>query len=241
MLLSILKEVPHYEGDLTVKGKVAYVEQEPSIFAGTVKENILFGKPYDAELYAKVVEVACLKKDFENFSEGDLTEIGEKGVTLSGGQKARVNFGRALYSNADIYLLDDPLSAVDSKVSKDIFKIGIKKFLRDKLVVLVTHQIHVTKDADQMILLEHGSIVKIGQYDEFENIIKEYFGSIQRSSTADSLSQIGDQSLSHESQIELENRIGEGQENLVHEYEKPVEKTENEESEKVCIIKRKIV
>ena len=110
-------------------GRVAYVEQEPSIFAGTVRENILFGRPFDPELYSRVVEAACLDRDVESCVHGDKTEIGEKGVTMSGGQKARVNFGRALYSNADIYLLDDPLSAVDSKVSKDMFNIGIKEFL----------------------------------------------------------------------------------------------------------------
>jgi ATP-binding cassette, subfamily C (CFTR/MRP), member 4 len=144
LLLSIINEIPFTQGEISVSGRVAYVEQDPNIFAGTVRENILFGKPFDSDLFSRVIEASCLERDIESFSAKDLTEIGEKGVTISGGQKARICFARALYSDADIYLLDDPLAAVDSKVSREMFNKGIKGFLKEKTVILVTHQVSNT-------------------------------------------------------------------------------------------------
>ncbi|UYV62187.1 ABCC4 [Cordylochernes scorpioides] len=122
LLLSLLGELPVTKGRVEIKGKVAYSSQEPWLFAGSLRENILFGRPYDAGRYHSVVQVSSLEKDLEILPYGDKTMVGERGVSLSGGQKARVNLARALYQDADIYLLDDPLSAVDANVSKHIFE-----------------------------------------------------------------------------------------------------------------------
>ncbi len=113
------------------KGTVAFVEQEPYIFSGKFIDNITFGKKFDKELYEKVLTACCLREDLKEFANGDQTEIGEKGVTLSGGQKARLSLARAVYSQSDIYLLDDPLSAVDSKVAKILHDKCIRGLLKD--------------------------------------------------------------------------------------------------------------
>lgn len=104
-----------------------------------MRDNILFGKPFDAEWYKSVVKNCSLLPDFKEMDKGDETEIGEKGINISGGQKARICLARAVYSRAEIYLLDDPLSAVDSKVAKNIFNNCIQGLLKDKTVILVTH------------------------------------------------------------------------------------------------------
>ena len=165
-LLSFLNEIPKTTGELRYSGSIAYVEQAPSIYPGTLRSNILFGKPYDEQKYNRVVEAACLIDDFKEFANGDLTEIGEKGVNLSGGQKARTSLARALYSDADIYLLDDPLSAVDSKVAKNIFHKAIRGLLKNKIVLLVTHQIHFAKEVEKIVLLENGEVKAVGVLDE---------------------------------------------------------------------------
>ena len=100
-------------GTCSVQGTVAYVEQEPFIISGSIRDNILFGKPYDDALFARCLEASCLSQDIDDFQNRDLTVIGERGINISGGQKARISLARAIYSEADIYLLDDPLSAVD--------------------------------------------------------------------------------------------------------------------------------
>ena len=121
MLQCLLQELPCLSGSIKLKGTIGYASQEPWIFSATVRENITFGLPYQSEWYDKVIECCALDKDLEIFPDGDLTLVGERGVTLSGGQKARLNLARAVYRDADIYLLDDPLSAVDAVVSRHIF------------------------------------------------------------------------------------------------------------------------
>ena len=125
-----------------IEGKIAYVEQEPVIFSDTVKNNIIFGRTFDQNHYDQVIKQACLLPDLKIFTEGDQTIIGEKGITLSGGQKARVALARSLYGPASIYIFDDPLSAVDSKVAKMLFHECIQPLSRTNLVILITHQIH---------------------------------------------------------------------------------------------------
>ena len=122
--------MPFCSGTLTHNGSLAYVEQQPVIFSDTVRNNITFGKPFDKKEYERVVKVACLQSDFRILSEGDRTIVGERGATLSGGQKARVVLARALYADADIYLMDDPISAVDSKVAKKLFENCLKPLSR---------------------------------------------------------------------------------------------------------------
>ena len=165
-LMSFLNEVPKTTGELRYSGRLAYVEQEIVIFPGTIRSNILFGNPYDEEKYNRIVEACCLLDDFKEFSNGDLTEIGERGVNLSGGQKARTSLARALYSDADIFLLDDPLSAVDTKVAKILFHKAIRGVLRNKTVLLATHQVHFAREAEKIIVLEDGTIKAQGTLDE---------------------------------------------------------------------------
>uniref|UniRef100_A0A803TE13 Multidrug resistance-associated protein 4 n=1 Tax=Anolis carolinensis TaxID=28377 RepID=A0A803TE13_ANOCA len=122
LLSAILGELSASKGFIDVQGRIAYVSQQPWVFSGTVRNNILFGKEYYKDRYEKVLKACALKKDMELLADGDLTVIGDRGVTLSGGQKARVNLARAVYQDADIYLLDDPLSAVDAEVSRHLFE-----------------------------------------------------------------------------------------------------------------------
>ncbi|OMO85140.1 ABC transporter-like protein [Corchorus olitorius] len=111
-------------GEVDVHGKIAYVSQTAWIQTGSIRENILFGSEMDPVRYEHVIEKSCLVKDLQMLPFGDLTEIGEKGVNLSGGQKQRVQLARALYQNADIYLLDDPFSAVDAKTATTLFNVN---------------------------------------------------------------------------------------------------------------------
>jgi ATP-binding cassette subfamily C (CFTR/MRP) protein 4 len=117
LLQVILGELPIESGELVVNGKVSYASQEPWIFSGSVRQNILFGTPMDSARYETVLMKCALVRDFELWPGGDRTIVGERGVMLSGGQKARISLARAIYREADIYLLDDPLSAVDPRVS----------------------------------------------------------------------------------------------------------------------------
>ena len=130
-------------GSVDVHGRLGYVSQTAWIFNGPLRDNILFGLEYDEAKYRSAIDACRLQADLDMLANGDMTEIGERGVNLSGGQKQRVNLARALYSNADIYLLDDPLSAVDTKVGKEIFDKYIKEALKDKTVLLVTHGMQV--------------------------------------------------------------------------------------------------
>lgn len=107
---------------MKVNGRIAYVEQEPFIISGTLKDNILFGGEYDETKFNKVIESCCLEHDLQIFNRGADTEIGERGINASGGQKARISLARAVYSDADIYLLDDPISAVDPDVAGNLYK-----------------------------------------------------------------------------------------------------------------------
>ncbi|CAF1498167.1 unnamed protein product, partial [Adineta steineri] len=143
-----------------------YVPQEPWIFSSTVKKNIIFGKNYDGHLFRQVIRAAALEADLALLPNGVNTMVGDQGVMLSGGQKARVNMARALYRDADIYLLDDPLSAVDVKVSKQLFERSIKTYLGDKICILVTHQIQFLENATKIVVLENGGMIEMGTYDE---------------------------------------------------------------------------
>ena len=164
LLTAILGELPLHRGSILYHGKIAYVPQIPWVFSGTIRENILFGLPFNEERFQKVVHICELTKDLTNFTNGDLTEIGQRGVTLSGGQKARVGLARAVYSDADIYLLDDPLSAVDTKVGRRLFENCIFGHLSGRIRLLVTHQLQYLKDVDRVIVMDNGSIAHQGVY-----------------------------------------------------------------------------
>ncbi|XP_062965991.1 ATP-binding cassette sub-family C member 11 [Cynocephalus volans] len=166
LLSAILGEMHLLEGSVGVHGSLAYVPQQAWIVGGSVRENIIMGAQFDKAWYLQVLHCCCLNRDLEILPFGDMTEIGERGLNLSGGQKQRVSLARAIYANRQLYLLDDPLSAVDAHVGKHIFEECIKKTLRGKTVVLVTHQLQYLEFCDQIILLEDGKICETGTHKE---------------------------------------------------------------------------
>lgn len=153
-------------GEVIMRGSVAYVPQVSWIMNGTVKENILFGFKEDPEFYAKTIKACALTQDLEVFPNGDMTQVGEKGISLSGGQKARLSLARAVYARANIYIFDDILSAVDEHVGKHLINhvLGPDGLLSSRCRILCTNNLHVLKFADQICLLEHGSIMEHGTY-----------------------------------------------------------------------------
>ncbi|XP_067274888.1 multidrug resistance-associated protein 1 isoform X1 [Pseudorasbora parva] len=168
LLSALLGEMEKQEGNVSIKGSVAYVPQQAWIQNATLKENILFGRETKDSWYQKVVEACALLPDLEILPGGDSTEIGEKGVNLSGGQKQRVGVARAVYCNCAVYLLDDPLSAVDAHVGKHIFEkvIGPQGLLQGRTRVLVTHGLSFLPQADLILVMVDGEITEMGSYTE---------------------------------------------------------------------------
>lgn len=175
LLQTILKELHVTEGTIDLRGSFSYASQESWIFPGTVRQNILFGQAMNPKRYQEVVKVCALEHDLKMFPFGDNTIVGERGVLLSGGQKSRINLARAVYKNADLYLLDDPLSAVDAHVGSQLFEQCIKGFLKEKCVVLVTHQLQYLRKVHNIVVMEKGKIVTEGT---FKTLFQEgHFGS----------------------------------------------------------------
>ncbi|KNE72660.1 hypothetical protein AMAG_16420 [Allomyces macrogynus ATCC 38327] len=171
LLNAILGEVYQTSpnGSVTVRGTVAYASQKAWILNASLCENILFGLPYDEKKYRKIIEACALKRDLAMLVNGDQTLIGDKGINLSGGQRARLNCARALYADADLFLLDDPLSAVDAHVDRHLFDAWFNLdsgLLRGKTVVLVTHAVHHLPDVDRIVAVQDGKIAEVGTYAE---------------------------------------------------------------------------
>ncbi|EPQ19682.1 Canalicular multispecific organic anion transporter 1 [Myotis brandtii] len=166
LMSAMLGEMENVHGHITIKGTIAYVPQQSWIQNGTIKDNILFGSEFDEKRYQQVLEACALLQDLKVLPGGDLAEIGEKGINLSGGQKQRISLARATYQNADIYILDDPLSAVDAHVGKHIFDkvLGPNGLLKSKTRLLVTHSIHFLPQVDEIVVLENGTISEKGSY-----------------------------------------------------------------------------
>ncbi|XP_077205501.1 ATP-binding cassette sub-family C member 2 isoform X2 [Paroedura picta] len=166
LLSAMLGEMENIKGHINIQGSVAYVPQQAWIQNATLKDNILFGSPLDEARYQQVLEACALLPDMQLLPGGDLTEIGEKGINLSGGQKQRVSLARAVYNNADIYLLDDPLSAVDSHVGRHIFDkvLGPDGLLRHKTRILVTHSLNFLAQVDDIVMLVAGTVSEQGSY-----------------------------------------------------------------------------
>lgn len=175
ILHTILQELEVDKGELIVSGIVSYSAQEPWLFEATVRQNILFTEEYDESRYKEVIRVCALERDLQLLPYADLTLVGERGVSLSGGQKARVSLARAMYRRADIYLLDDPLSAVDSVVGKHIFDNCIKEFLKDKICILVTHQEQYLKASNHVVLMNMGKVEMQGRHARIENVLYQSF------------------------------------------------------------------
>lgn len=165
LLSALMGEMKKHTGTVQMKGSVAYTSQEPWIQNKTLQDNILMDRKLDDVLYAETIEACALLADLEALAGGDQTEIGEKGVNLSGGQKHRVALARACYSNADIYLLDDPLSAVDAHVGRHLFEKCICGLLDGKTRILVSHQLQFLPHADLVMVMKLGKIVDVGTYE----------------------------------------------------------------------------
>ncbi|XP_042514256.1 ABC transporter C family member 5-like [Macadamia integrifolia] len=185
-LSCILGEIPKISGEVRISGSAAYVSQSAWIQSGNIEENILFGSPMDKAMYKNVLHACSLKKDLDLFSHGDQTIIGDRGINLSGGQKQRVQLARALYQDADVYLLDDPFSAVDAHTGSELFKEYILTALACKTVIFVTHQVEFLPAADLILVLKEGRIIQAGKYDDlllagtdFNNLVSAHNEAIE--------------------------------------------------------------
>ncbi|RWS30840.1 multidrug resistance-associated protein 1-like protein [Leptotrombidium deliense] len=168
ILSAILGDMYKKKGSVNVSGSIAYVPQQAWIMNETLRQNILFTKSMDETKYKRVLSACALEPDLKILEGGDMCEIGEKGINLSGGQKQRVSLARAVYANADLYLFDDPLSAVDSHVGRHLFEqvIGPTGLLKNKTRVVVTHKITILPQCDEIIVMKDGFISERGSYKE---------------------------------------------------------------------------
>ncbi|XP_065866716.1 ABC transporter C family member 8 isoform X2 [Euphorbia lathyris] len=165
LLYAILGEIPKTSGTVNVFGSIAYASQTSWIQSGTVRDNILHGKPMDQPKYENAIKASALDKDINSFKYGDLTEIGQRGLNMSGGQKQRIQLARAVYDDADIYLLDDPFSAVDAHTAATLFNDCVMTALGNKIVILVTHQVEFLSSVDTILVMEGGKITQSGSYE----------------------------------------------------------------------------
>ena len=162
LLLGLLNELTPVSGSVQVHSSPAYVAQQPWIVSDTIRNNILAGRLFDEPNYLRAIAASCLERDIVGFPQGDLTEIGERGVNLSGGQRQRIALARALYARAVIYLLDDPLSALDPGVANTVFDRLLKEELSDTTRILVTHRLEYAIRSDRVLVIENGEIVQDG-------------------------------------------------------------------------------
>lgn len=169
LLAALAGDMRRTNGSVTMGATRAFCPQYAWIQNTSVRENILFGKPYDRKWYDAVIDACALRPDIEMLPNGDMTDIGERGITVSGGQKQRLNIARAIYFNSDIVLMDDPLSAVDAHVGRHIFDKAICGLLKDKCRILATHQLHVLSRCDRIIWMQEGHIETV---DTFANLMK---------------------------------------------------------------------
>ncbi|KAA0201409.1 hypothetical protein HAZT_HAZT009512, partial [Hyalella azteca] len=171
LLHCMLGELSVLQGSVEVSGTIAYASQEPWLSPGSIRENIIFGKKYHQKKYSEVIKVCGLEADLQQLPQGDLTLLGDRGTTLSGGQKARINLARYslgpldnakfwtplrrfLYLDGNVVLLDDPLNAVDAAVGKQLFDLCIRGYLRRQAVILVTHHLQYMSAADNILVLQ---------------------------------------------------------------------------------------
>ena len=198
---SILGDIWKTEGKVVVRGSVAYVAQQSWVMNASVKENIIFGHRWDPHFYELTVKACALSDDFKTLPDGDKTEVGERGISLSGGQKARLTLARAVYARADVYLLDDVLSAVDQHVGRHIINnvLGPKGLLASKTRILATNSIPVLEDANYISLIRDGSIVEKGTYEQLMAMRGEVANLIKSSNNESGSSTPSQESSSPES------------------------------------------
>lgn len=188
MLQSLLGDIYKLKGEVVVRGATAYVAQSPWVMNATVRENIVFGHRWDAGFYERTIHACALTEDFATLPDGDETQVGERGISLSGGQKARLTLARAVYARADIYLLDDVLSAVDSHVGRHIIDhvLGPKGLLATKTRILATNSIPVLLEAHFIVLLRDGRIIERGTYEQLMAMKGEIAALIKTASSEES-------------------------------------------------------
>ena len=214
-LQSILGGLWKMHGEVVVRGRIAYVAQQPWVMNASVKENIVFGHRWDPHFYNQTIDACALRDDFLTLPDGDSTEVGERGISLSGGQKARLTLARAVYARADVYLLDDVLSAVDQHVGRHLINrvLGPNGLLNGKTRILATNSINVLREADFICLLRDQRILEKGTYDqlmamkgEIANLIKTSSSEEEDSSSPSSASKLSD--YTDESVTVIENGAG---------------------------------
>ena len=177
LLKAMTNEILKSKGQVKKNGSVALIPQEAFLMNDTVKNNILFGSPYDEIRYEKAIRLSELKDDLRILRAGDATQIGERGINLSGGQKQRISIARAMYSNRDIYLIDDALSALDAHVGHNVMENAFKGALDGKTRVMVTHQLKLLPEFDNVILMKLGKIACKGAFSEIKElpVFKEFY------------------------------------------------------------------
>ncbi len=207
------------QSELIVNGSISYTSQVAWIQNTTLRNNILFHKEYEQEKYDKILEISELKPDLEILEGGDQTEIGEKGINLSGGQKARISIARALYADSDIYLFDDPISALDANVGKNVINNCICDYLKYKTRILVTHAIQYAHHADRIIYMKDGKITWEGTFEEITH--QKFWIAMtlkRKSSRSKSGSDLGENNTDNSSNEEEERK--EEEEEVIEEQKK---------------------
>ncbi|XP_027764504.1 canalicular multispecific organic anion transporter 1 [Empidonax traillii] len=223
LVSAMLGEMENIKGHINIQGSLAYVPQQAWIQNATLKDNILFGSELDEARYQQVLKACALLPDLKLLPAGDQTEIGEKGINLSGGQKQRVSLARAVYSNADIYVLDDPLSAVDAHVGKYLFEhvLGPKGLLQKKTRILVTHSISFLPQVDNIVVLAAGAVTEQGSYSNllankgaFAQFLNLY-GNQEEDVSEKNTTAVGLAGVEEQSDDDLEPFVEEGSEDVV--------------------------
>ncbi|KAG0229963.1 hypothetical protein BGX31_006020 [Mortierella sp. GBA43] len=183
LLQAIVGSMMKSQGEVIRGASISYASQTPWIQNATIRDNILFDTPFDEERYWRVVKACSLEKDLSNMPNSDQTEIGERGVNLSGGQKARLSLARSVYYDAEVVVMDDPLSAVDAHVGKSIWEDCVLQELGKKTRIIATHQLHVLPDVDYVICMKHGRVTEKGTFQElmaqegeFYALMRQYGG-----------------------------------------------------------------
>jgi ATP-binding cassette subfamily C (CFTR/MRP) protein 1 len=216
---------------IILNGSVSYISQLPWIQNATLRNNIIFNLDYEEIKYNKIIDLCELKNDLQSLVGGDMTEIGEKGINLSGGQKARVAIARGIYCNNDIYLLDDPISALDSHVGQNIMKNVIMDYLRNKTRVLVTHALQYLSNCDRIIVMSNGTIKWEGSYEEL--ITKDFYNDYVQKLKKNSSTEFSEQN--HENKEEEEKTNKDSLETLIDsgENEKIIKEKKKEEISRI--------
>ncbi|GAB1603326.1 resistance-associated 1-like isoform X1, partial [Argonauta hians] len=209
LISAILGEMEKLTGSVEIQGSVAFVPQEAWIQNNSLKNNILFGKEFDLCRYEKVIEACALLPDIALLPDGSESEIGDKGVNLSGGQRQRISLARAVYNDADTFILDDPLSAVDSHVGRHIFNrvIGPNGLLKHKTRILVTHGIHWLPEVDNIIVMTNGQISEMGNYSQLVNHNGPFASFMQLYATQKESEEIGEDTAKDLSQHILQRSV----------------------------------